>query len=206
MRIQRVMEDDACDTSMKCAGECKDDNNLMTQIAFVILLVYSLYLLWRNIKNLLHLRDQRKKMRVYKLLIINLVVFIFLIGKLQTYPKIQVLKRISCFMEMALFHYLQIMDTSTLKDLIQLKNLLLVFSKSLLLSDTIIGRQKFSSLSNHYRSALFATVYDKPKETVRRVAMGIAAFFVLLFSCFFIFFCIYFSAVGVKADGQADFA
>lgn len=137
--------DSGCDTSLPCVGECKDDNTLLTQIAFTILLVYSFYLLWRNIRNLLHLRDQRKKIRVHKLLIINLVIFVFLICKLPIFENSNILKRISYSMRMALFHYLQRMVSSTLKHLTLWKSSLPALNKSLLLLGTTTGRQKLIS-------------------------------------------------------------
>ena len=64
---------------------CKDDNTLGGEIAFSLLFVYTAYIFTKNVRNLHHLANQRKKMNVHKLLIINVIILIFLSGTPKNY-------------------------------------------------------------------------------------------------------------------------
>jgi len=59
---------------------CKDDNTLGGEIAFSLLFLYTAYIFTKNVRNLHHLANQRKKINVHKLLIINIIILIFLTG------------------------------------------------------------------------------------------------------------------------------
>lgn len=62
--------------------EYKEDRTISGKISFSLLLIYTLYLLKKNVQNLLYLKEQRKKRNVHKLSVINLAICIFLLSKL----------------------------------------------------------------------------------------------------------------------------
>jgi len=141
---------------------CKDDNTLGGEIAFSLLFVYTAYIFTKNVRNLHHLANQRKKINVHKLLIINVIILIFLAMSMVMYfdGVIRLVFSSGGFLNFKTYNIIQTFTTCCLQ---------IIFS---------IGYFNWS--------ALFATVYEKPKKVVRRIAMLVLFFFVLIFIGIFI--------------------